>query len=354
MSLAKTYLQDLRVKYPSNLDRDELRLTRHGLLMAVMAMTVAANSIVDSDLREKALKSEGRKLDVPVMTKDSVTINNTRSCTIACDESNSDFVTVIWKTLSFDVCMTPAQYEKNEIKYLTDLNKKIRERVEATLSLIETDIDTQLDTAKSQIYNSPIVADKYPLVGNALQVAGPDNRKLFYNDIDPINFEDDFYDEDVYIVASPSLMSDVRYYINQGGANNENLAWQFNGKNFTFSNRITNTKTATGYFMPNGSIGFLTRVDVTARMGAKAGDGTEWFTDTLAGLPFPVGVQYKSKCENKTGLNGGVGMDHLTSTLEEKWQFSFDYAIVLPYNSDIATKASSIRKFEVSATVAAP
>jgi len=348
MSLAKTLLQELRVDYPSNLDRDELRVTRHGLLMAVMNMTDAPNSIVSGDLKKKAQESEGRTLNVPVMTKNDVTINQTRSCTISCDESTSDLLEVTWKTVSFDICLTPALYNNNHVKYMTDFNKKVKERVEAVLSYIEEDLDTTLDTAKNQVYNSPIVADKYPLTANALQVVGDDDRKLFYSDIDPINFADDFYDEDVYIIGSPSLMGDIRNYINQGGSNSENLAWQFSGKNFTFSNRITNNAIGTGYFMPNGSIGFLTRVDMTARMNAKASDGTEWFVDRLSGLPFAVGVQYKSNCADKTGLNGGTGTEHLTATMEEKWQISFDYAIVTPFNSDATTKAGAIRKFEIA------
>lgn len=344
MSLAATYLQDIRAQYPSNLDRDELRVTRNGLLTAVLAMTNAPNSVVSADLKTKASASQGRNLDVPVLKKGDVTIKNQRSCDVQCGQSESDLVRIVWKTAVVDICMVPSQYEKNEIGYVTDLGKKINERVEAFKSAIEVDIDTQLDTAKNQVYNSSLVADKYTPVGNALQVTGADLRKLFFNDVDPINFEDDFYSEDVYVVGSPSLMSDVRYYINQGAGNNENLGWQFNGKNFTFSNRITNDTAATGYFMPNGSVGLLTRVDVDARMRAKASDGTEWFEDTLPGLPFTVGIKYDSKCSDQSALET-AGLEHLKATKVEHWQISFDYAIVLPYVGDVA-RPTAIRKFE--------
>ena len=345
MSLAATYLQDIRAQYPSNLDRDELRVTRTGLLTAVLAMTTAPNSVVSADLMIKAKASQGLNLDVPVLHKGDVTIKNQRSCDVECSQSESGLVRIVWKTAVVDICMVPGQYEKNEIKYTTDLAQKISDRVEAFKSAIESDLDTAIDTAKNQVYNSPIVDDKYTPVGNTLQVSGADAKKLFFNDIDPINFEDDFYSEDVYIIASPALMSDVRYYINQGRANNENLSWQFNGKNFTFSNRITNAQASTGYFMPNGSVGLLTRVDVDARMRAKATDGTEWFEDTLPGLPFTVGIKYNSKCSDQSALET-AGLAHLKATKVEHWQISFDYAIVLPYNSDAATKPGAIRKFE--------
>jgi len=346
MSLAKTYLQDIRAQYPSNLDRDELRLTRNGLLTAVLAMTMSANSVVSQDLRTKATASQGRNLDVPVMQKGPVTIKNVRSCDIDCGQSETDLVRITWKTLVVDVCMVPSQYEKNEIGYTTDLSRKITDRVEALKNEIEADLDLALDASKNQVYNSPIVGDKYALAGSSIQVAAAD-REFFFNDIDPINFEDDFYDESVYVVASPSLMADVNKYINQGSGNDENLNFQFAGKNFLFSNRVTNaaTSSSTGYFMPDGSIGLLTRIDVDARMNARATDGTEWFEDTLPGLPFTVGIQYKSKCDDQSTLEA-AGLEHLTATKIEHWQISFDYAIVTPYTSDLAANAQAIRKFE--------
>ncbi len=347
MSLAATYLQDIRAQYPSNLDRDELRVTQTGLLQAVIKMTDSPNSIVSDDLKKKAKDSQGRTLAVPVMKKGNVTIKNARSCSIECAQSDSGLVEVVWQTVVIDVCMVPGQYEKNEIGYTTDLAKKIREGVEKMKVLIEQNIDTALDTHKNQVYNSALATSKYGLTGNAIQVTGEDKQKLFFNDLEPINYEDDFYDPTLFVIASPALMSNVNEYINQGAGNDKNLSFQFAGKNFLFSNRVTNAsgKLATGYFMPDGSVGFLTRIDVDARMNAKATDGTEWFEDYLPGMPFSVGVQYKSKCDDKSALESN-GLAHLTATKVELYQFSFDFALITPYSSDPATKPTAIRKFE--------
>jgi hypothetical protein len=242
--------------------------------------------------------------------------------------------------------MVPSQYEKNEIKYLFDLNKKIRETVEAFLVEIENDLDTAFDANKSQVYGSTIVGTKYPLVGSAIQVA-PANLDFFFNDLSAINFADDFNDSTIRVIANHTVMPVVSKFINQGAGNDENQQFQFAGKNFTFSNRITNGagKLATGYFMPDGSVGLLTRVDVDARLNHSATDGTEWMEETLPGLPFPVGIQYKSKCDDKSALEV-AGLAHLVATKVEHWQISFDVAILTPFNSDLATKPNSIRKFE--------
>lgn len=345
MSLAKTRLQDIRATYPSNLDRDELRQTQTGLVQAVREMTDAPNSIVSDDLKQQAIESEGRKLDVPVYKKGSVTIKNVRSCTIAGGENETDLVTITWKTLVADVLMIPERYRNNQIKYNQDFNRKITELVEAFLVEMENDLDTAFDTNKSQVYGSSIVTG-YGLTGSAIQVE-PHEYEFFFNDLDAINMADDFNEPNIKVIANHTLMPHVRKYINQGGGNSTNTQFQFLGKDFLFSNRVTNGAgvNATGYFMPDGSVGLLTRTDGASQMGLKAGDGTEWFEDLLPGFPFPVGVQYKSKCDDKSALET-AGNEYLEATLVEHYQFSVDFAIVVPYNTDLTTKASSIRKFE--------
>jgi hypothetical protein len=346
MSLIATYLQDIRVSHPSNLDRQELRTTRVGLLEMALNQTNGSNSIISPDLRDQAMESEGRNLDVPVMHKGKVKIQNTRSCTVGGEQSASALVRVVWKTVVVDIAMVKSQYAKNEVKYLYDLNKKIRESVEAFNVEIETDLEVALDTNKTQVFGSTIPTSKYTVVADTIQVT-EEQLDYFFNDIDAVNFADDFYSDEVFIVGNHPVMPIVTKFINQGGGNDENNSFQFAGKNFTFTNRITNGvgKNATGYFMPDGSIGLLSRVAIDGRMGHVAGDGTEWSEERLPGLPFPVGVMYKSSCSDQSKLED-FGLAHLEATLVEHWQISFDYAILTPYNSDLAANPSSIRKFE--------
>ena len=345
MSLLATYLQDIRVSHPNVLDRDEWRMTRFGLVNSAIEQTNSPMSIIDADLREKAMNSEGREIDIPVMKKGVLTVKNVRSCNIGTFENESEMVNVTWATYAVDISMVRAQYAKNEIAYQNDLVKKLVLVKEAILGEIETLVNAKLDTDKSQVYNSALIPAKYPLVGDALQVSLA-QQEYFFNDLDTIQYADDFYGEH-YVLASTELMSDVNHYVNQGAGNDENLNYQFAGKTFRFSNSITNGAgvRATGYFMPIGSLGMLTRVDVTAMLGEKAGDGTEWGTIRIDGIPFDLGYIYKSQCSDQSSLNG-TGLEHLTATHVEQWSFSVDVALVTPYNSDPATNASAIKKFE--------
>lgn len=348
--LLATYQQEIRAMYPSGFDNFEWRYTKNGILTRVLQMTDSPFSIVNADIKEKALKSEGRVLKIPVIKQKELTIKNQRSCTISSFENETALVTVDWTTLVVDISMVKAQYAKNEVTYLQDLNKKLLMVKQAFIKAIETAIYTRLELAKSTVYNSALVGTgkKYPLVGDAMQVSVA-NQQLFFNDLPVILEEDDFESDNIYVLGSTTLKSYVTHWINQGAGNDENLQYQFAGQQFGFSNRIPvgTGNVASGFALIDGSIGIITRNNIDAVEGHKAGDGTTWDIEYLDGFPFPVGVMYKSECSDQSELNG-TGMEHLTATMVEKWQFSLDFGLVTPYQSD-PTRPSPIKKFEFKA-----
>lgn len=346
MSLIKTRLQDIRVKYPSQYDRDELRRTQNGLLDMALRQTRSAAGILSPDLIAQAETSVGRNMDIPVMKKGLVTISNVRSCEINAGQSESDLVRVVWVTMASDILMTRALYETNQIKYEFDFNKKLQDIVEAWKVEMEESLDLALNANKTQVFNSPLPTTEFTVAGGAIQV--PKSKEdFFFNYLEAINFADDFYTPAVQVVTSHAAMPVISKYINQGDSNAVNTKFQFLNKDFAFSNRVTvgAGKRATGYWMPDGTMGVLTRTDIDSRLNSKSTDGTQWAEDMIPGLPFPVGVQYKSTCDDQTALE--AGLSHLQATLVEKWQLSVDFAILMPYNSDPVTKPSAIRKFEL-------
>lgn len=344
--LLNTYLQDIRAMFPNPVENAEWRFTRYGMLEAVKEMTASPMSIITEDLKQKALQSEGRNLDIPVTNYGDVTVSNTRSCTIGDLNNTSELVSVTWVTLSADLSMYAAEHTKNEISYLQDLNKKIQRVDHAFCKAIEDLIYTRLDTEKSAVYNSPFVGAgaKYPLVANTLQVAAAD-QEYFFNDLEAIMNGDDFYSAPFKVLGNTTLMPAVKHYINQGGGNDENLNYQFANYDFRFSNHLVNGGgvKSTGFCLNDDSFGIISRINADAVLGHKAGDGTEWGTVVLPKLGMNVGTQYKSVCAD---LSANSGLEHLTSTMKENWQLSIDIAFVTQYNSDPVTKAGGIKKWE--------
>ena len=345
MSLINTYKLEIRAKIPNPVERDEWRFTRYGLLTSAKEMTASPNSIITSELKEKAKASEGRDLKIPVFKIGDVTVKSTRSCAISDLENTTELVTVNWVTLVADISMKKAEHHKNEVSYLEDLNRKLLRVDNAFAKAVEQLIYTKLDTEKSEVYTSPLVGatGDYALVGNTVEVPA-NKQEYFFNDLEAIMEGDDFYSMPFKVLGSTTLKPAVKHYGEQGQANDENLAYQFDGYDFRFSNHVVigAGNKATGFAMTDGTLGIMTRINIDAVMKNKAGDGTEWGTTFMDRLGFEVGTMYKSKCDD---ISGQAGLEHLTASMVENWQFSFDVAIMTPYNSDSATKPSVIKKF---------
>ena len=358
MALTGTILSSIRTQYPSDLDKYENRIQQTGLLTSVLEMQSSPNSILTSEVRDRATNAaQGLLTQIPVINDGDFTLTTARTCSVAGGENTSALVNVSWNTLVGSIAMTPGQYENNSVKYMADLSMKIQRMVEKMNKAVETTLATNIDNGKSQVYGatSLVAASgaKYALTGSAIRVTNA-QQNLFFNDVDPINLTDDF-NGPYKVVCNHTVMPTVRNWINQGEANSSNTRYQFEGNrifgsgsyDFSFSNGFSNGSgvKGTGYIMPDGAIGFMTRLDVDARAGHSSTQGDQWSIETLPGLPWQVGLKYNSGCADKNTISGGTSA-HLTATLEETWQFSFDYAVLTPYNSDIATRSNPIRKFE--------
>lgn len=278
------------------------------------------------------------------MKQGSLTVSNTRSCTIGDHESETAMVDVIWTTYRVDISMLPSQYEANEIRFQDDLRKKLLLAGNTLALAIENAIDTKLDANKAAIYNSSLigVAAKYDLVADTIQVDLA-QQALFFNDVDVIMEQDDFYSDSMMVVGSTELKATVRNLFNQGAGNDVNTNYQFGPFNYKFSNHVTNAANATGYIFTPGSLGILTRVDADSRRKSKTNDAS-WFIDTLPGLGgIQVGVLEKRVCAD---ASGETGLEHLAATEKVNWSFSVDVALITPYSKNAAAEATVIKKFE--------
>lgn len=349
MSLEKTIFDNVRLKYPSRLASFENRVVETGLLTAILEMNKSSRSIVDDDLKTKVRKASGlsRPINVPIRSKGNVTLKDARTCEVQCSESDSDMTTIVLKTLVADLCMVPGQYGENSITYEKDFAHKLEEIVEKFRLTLEEDIETALDLNKSQVYKSTIIGDEYALTGGAIQVQNT-QRETFFAMLGAINRADDYSASPLKVIANHYVEPIVTQLMNPGNGAATNTLYQFPGKDFRFTNGIENGTgiKGTGYFMPDGAIGLVTDTDIDAKRKHTTTKGTRWFEKVLPGLPFPVGIKYDSECSDQTALMSNNLTKLMGATKIEHWQISFDYAIVVPYNSDLATKSSPIRKFE--------
>ena len=347
--LLNTYVQDIRTQYPNNNDKNEWRFSKYGVLEYFKRSTTDPNSIVSSDLIERARNAEGIAIKIPVMDGGLVNIGNARTCTIAADENESALVDVTFATLTANLVMTPAQYNKNDIKYMEDFRKKWL-KIENSMALhVEQLCAAKMDADKSSIWASSLVGggSKYgALVGDAAQVF-TNNQGFVFNDLPAIMMEGDFYGPQYDVIGSTSLLPYVSKLSAQGGGNAVNSAFQFQGMDFTYSNRITNgaNKNATFYVAERGNFGIINQNSDDANAGRVTTKGTEFGTVFLDELGMEVGYTYYSECKDQSLLNG-TGLGHLTATVFEAWQIHTNIALISAYNSDPSTNEGAVHKFE--------
>ena len=347
MSLAATRLDPYRLAYnASNLDAYEHRMSEYGAFGAFLEDT--NNTIPGYNELTNNRTSPVRTVSIPVINRKDFSANSYRTCTAQTFELTSAYVTPSWTTWSDGFNMIPAEYANNYIQYQDAFNKKMLNLQRTILEDMDTAAHTSLNTNKAQVNNAS--GNPYTVVSNDMLVPAADNQ-LFLNELGAIFAANDLPQYGINVVSSPRFQALVREYSAQGTSNAENRAFQFGGYNFGYSNRVT---IATGdrdsvYAMPQGSLAFLSWVDIDSQMGHKATMGYEWSTFFLPLVGIQVGVLYQSTCSNQ-GYDGTARATGLEATLSESWNFSFDYSFNVAYNSDATTLPGVIYKSRLSLT----
>lgn len=339
MSLVATRLQNWRVENPE-LDRNMSRPLEYGALDFFIGQTNAANSILSPELKERAFASIGNTVQVPVIDYDgSVTVSNTRSCTISDDENTSAIFTVVWTTYSVGFTMVPAAYMNNEISYDHDFIRKMEKVTRALATSLDTAAIAAIETNKTQVFTDSL---QYTVTSNALVVPSTLAQDVL-GDINPM-MRANAYPEQIHIIGNAGTDSLVRKLAQHGLYNDVNKQMEYDGKVFHFTTNLANASGnyATFYAVADGNVGVLTRVDREALRGTKA-NFHEWDVVRLPYIDLPVGSHYYTAVGDQSAIAGDATAD-LTCAVKEYFGFSVDVAFVVAYNSAPATVANPIIK----------
>jgi len=335
MSLAITVLDEFRLSLAkSNLDKNENRFSNYGAFYTFMGDT--PNLIPGYANLVEQRKDEDRIVSVVVGEAFNPVVGDTRSCTPSVDVMTSDYVTPYWHTLETGFEMVKSINEGNYVSYKDQFDRQLMGVQRAFLETIDTACVAHLAANVSVVNNGEDLP--YAVVGGYMQVPAAGNFD-FFNRYGSIAMLNDFPATGHNVIGSPTLMSIVRGYQNQGTANALNTAFQFAGYNFAYSNNIP---TASGdisvlYTAPIGSLGILTWIDPSCRNEERIGDHKVWTTMMLPMLGHEVGVYYTADCGDKSASVSG-----LERTKVESFEFSYDYALLSAYNSDAVTIPGSI------------
>lgn len=335
MSYAATKLDEYRLSYDQqNVDAHENRMSEFGAYATFVRDT--PNLIPGHRTFVAGRASAQRTASIPVLTKQTLSTAATRTCTPTYNQGTSAYVTPSWTTVETGFMMVPAEHEGNNIDAQTAFNSQMRAVERAFLTDADTDAVAYL--VANLTYADAAKGNPFTQTAYYMQVPAASHDD-FWNELKSIMYANDISSPVLNIIGSPRVQTIVRHYQNQGQANSTNFSYQFQGFNFSFTNRATvsTANFGTAYACPEGSLAYLQWVDIDSRLNHKSGDGKEWFVQELPLFGQQVGVLYQSSCADKSSLLTG-----LEATLMENYMFSFDRAFVSSYDATITTDAGVI------------
>lgn len=344
MSLIATRLQNWRVENPA-LDKNMARPCEYGALDFFIEQTNAANSILSPELKNRAFASMGNTVQVPVIDFDGdVTVSNTRSCVIGDDENTSKLYTVEWATLSVGFTMVPSLYLNNEISYDHDFARKMDKVCRALASAMDVMAIAALESKKTKVFKDALY---YATTGNAVQVPWI-ARENFMGSIDAM-MRANCYPGLIHVIGGAGIADLINKLAQHDVYNDVNKRNEYAGKVFHYTNNIVNEDGifATAYFVEDGNVGVLTRVDRESLRNARA-NGHEWGVVRLPYIDLPVGSHYYTSVGDNSQIAGEASED-MVCTIKEYFGFSVDVAFIVAYNSAPETIANPIMKIEVAA-----
>lgn len=345
MSLVATLMQPVRLKYSQNLDKNELRRSEYGAYDTFVRDTRSTQSIWNESVKAAIPGSFGKTLTVPVLNAPNVTIGNARTCTVPASDATSALVTLTFVTFSWGFTMVPGAFNNQDIGYQELFTRNFESYLLKFMDTLDSTAYSVANAARNQVWNADTL-NHYPQVGNALQVA-PSEADNFYNTASAIMKSMDFRGK-YNVIANTFHGPVINKFVNQGAGNAENLAFQFAGYEWGYSNRVTNGAgvKSTTLISTEGTYAVSNRNEPDAVAGRKATDGTEWSTVNLPIANLEVGFKYNSKCADNSAIWGGSVASGLTASMLESFQWSTDMVFATAYNSSPSTRSNPIVKAE--------
>ena len=343
MSLVLTRIQNIRAN--SNLDKFEYRPSRYGALNAFMVQSEDPTGILTEELKQKARTSIGNTLETPVINYDAdITIDSTRTLTIADSENTSKMVQITFATYAWGFTIAPAMYMNNEIGIQKDFETKMMKYIYAFAKKLDEAALAALAANKTQVLKNPLL---YDWSANAINAKWTERENVF-GDLEVMMGANDFYGQ-LHLVGDPGVESIMRKLQQHGLYNDVNKQNEFGTKIVHLTNNIAAAegKYAQGYAVNAGSLGMLTRFERDCLLGTVSGDGHEWGIATLPLLNMPVGTYFYDSVGDYNAIAGAATAD-MTRTRKEHYGFAVDVAFLTAYNSAPSTLASPILAFNVS------
>ena len=345
MSLIATRVQNWRVLSPE-FDKNMTRPCEYGALDFFVEQTDAGRSFVTPELRDRALNSAGRTIELPVINYDGgVTVSNVRSCVIADNENTSALIPVVFATYSVGFTMIPTLFMNNDITYQHDFNRKMEKNIRAMANALDVAAVASLAANRTQVFADLL---DYAMAGNTLSIPW-DARMEILGDIDPI-MRANCYPGQLHIVGNAGIDSLTRKLAQLGANNSINKVLEYAGKIFHYTNNVANEsgRYGTAFAVEDGQVGYVTRAG-RENIRATRSNFHEWDIVRMPILNMPVDTHFYTEVGDQSAIAGESSAD-MNCNVKEFFAFMVDVAFLTSYNSNPTTIANPIIKFDIESS----
>lgn len=345
MALQNTRLDALVSQYPNWFDQKETKFGDYAAMNAFIDQMKMANPILSNDTIKKFIDNYkiesqgGSTIEIPVLNNVPVVLDASMSCTPAATVTTDSGLVVtaapVYLGFSFQ---EPSALTKgsNYISLGAIMNDELKRGFAACNTAINANCFTALGAGTNQLFDAPVL-QHYPVIGNVYQIAAVDQPEMF-GTIPTILSEMNFND-DLQIIGGTNLEAKVRHYMNQGGGNQVNLRYQFEGGNTKFY-----LGNSAAILDPNGKLFYAASVGSLGIMSRISSNYTDKSQSNIPGVEFKKikdptsGFEYAWNTTYKCGTDG-VFLDGTVTH-----QIGAQFLVMTAYNSAPVTKYSPIIK----------
>lgn len=360
-ALIKTRIDNVYVESPG-LWKNEFRRGMYGAMDFYLQQTALPTGVASAALRaathgsvDDAYTSSNRStVKIPIYKKTSATISTSRSCDIPNNEVPSDLQTIAFSSIADGFWMFPNRYVNNIESYENHWRVNFEAMMQRIWAKINALCVANLEAFKNTV--TPANAMGYTWNSNSVRAAF-NEREEFLADLTSIQHSDNYYGT-MNIIGNSGVENIFTHLYEHGVYNDVNRAVEYADKRLFISDGISNdtNKYATGYIIPDGNVGILSRVS-RAEFANSRGPVSTWGTTRLPGCgELLFGTHYKTvegdmaavMNGNGTFNNSETSVNDMTCDVAEQYGFSIDLAFVNAYNSDTSNVQSPCLKFDIS------
>lgn len=336
--------QTLLNNYQSKVAESEIRIPNYGLI-GVAKKETGRVPFLDDNLKKVINDHEGISIITPALTESVITTSSSESFTIPANLSTSGATILTFTTIFAGYKIYPETFVNNVISEKAYRMNKIQEVDKAMAKALEEAIDTQLDTYKSQKWETGDEAG-YNFAANILDVDLASQNDVMFSNLKSMAMLNDWSEDSLSLVASPELDFVLNQYRKYGNANEKNLQFQAIPELFA-SNRVTKTagKRWTGYLLEPGAIGVVENYKHPFKINKTVGDAKWGISDMeLPQLGYKV-MLYENQEKASAAAVGSYATNAIMSWVEE-YGYIFRYCMLRRYNSSASTRVGYILKIE--------